>query len=159
MPNKRRYKISYPTILIAISLILLFIVTYYETTDIQNIQHKIDFLQQEKTISARQFSILELDITNNNMENSINQINKMESIYDQENKQDNTTLNLNAILNNKALINERWFSHNETLLFSNDSFKLIKIQSDYITLKSNSSSKIIILNLQNDNKNDSFILE
>lgn len=149
MPNKRRYKISYPTILIVISLILLFSVTYYETTDIQDIQHKIDFLQQEKIISARQFSILELDITNN----------KMESIYDQENKQDDTTLNLNAILNNKALINERWFSHNETLLFSNDSFKLIKIQSEYITLKSNSSSKIIVLKLQNDNKNDSFILK
>lgn len=159
MAYKTRYKISYLITIISIIITIIFAIKQYDSIDNQDMQSKINFLQEEKIINTKQFLISKSDISPKNTKDIESSHNQTDKQIDEPKATNNNILNLNAILNNKALINGEWFSLNDILTFDDDLFRVINIQNEHITLKNTANLDIIILNIQNDKNIDSFTLK
>ncbi|RDU71964.1 hypothetical protein CQA66_05750 [Helicobacter aurati] len=135
-------------IIIGIALIALFLMPPH-TTNIPNTESEINFLQQNKIIAPKEFShILEPLLA----KPSTQQIDVIESPKI-------SSLTLSAILNNKALLNNKWVAPNEVVFFQDNEFTLIEIQNKNVILKNNTDSSTLTIKLFDKQKSSSFSLK
>ena len=134
-------------IFICITLIYIYflIKNKYFTIPTHNIESKLIFIQQQKEITQKDFSFVmkqlksqeeNKDLINNSLQNK-----------EEENTETKIPIKLQAIINNQALINEKWISLYETIEYNNKVYILQKITKHGIFLQNK------------EDKNDIFYLE
>lgn len=124
----------------ALVYIMFIIGNRFFTPPMHNIETKLLFIQQQKDIAQKDFSFL----TNLLKPQAKNQVLDNETLLQSQKEQDispQIPLRLHAIINNKALINEKWVNLYDEIEYNYRIYIVEKITQNRVVLRNKADKK------------------